>query len=887
MKKTGIILLLLMFAAIQANAVLKEKDLPKTLSVLKLELEQTYKEQKIMLQRYRQQSGSQHAQLIDYMKRSEQISLMLYSQKADFTFDMAYACTEAYNLHKQLSKNNIPYKQIRKRIESEIIRYDSLITSLKQLPPSIDDSQNQLSAEDSINMNIITEANEVHPDSIKAKPFELTEQEIDDRKQCLVFAKAIHENLTKLLDEVNEDSHYYEVVDKKVEVLNNYASQKYKDIQQNIFRDGGPNYIKVLKTLPMYLMLMKNDFKTKYSPLGDSPKSKSEWRGPIVLAVSVFMLFYIFIATLLSNLILRWIPAMVRKITPHVAHKIKSRISRNKIFGPILEYNEQQHILVLALGILIFAVAISIVKQFISLHLLQMACDLMIDFSWLIEAILISLLIRLKPNQTASGINIYMPFLWMSLVIIFFRIVLIPNNIVNIICPPVLLAFTIWQLLAIRKHKKNLEISDLLYAYISLIVMVGACICSWVGYTLMAVQIIIWWTFQLASIQTITCFYDMMDMYENGPLTKRIIEDGATLSDRKALVEERNNSELYEKIKKGEYIQKTWFYDLVKMALVPIAAVLSVIFSIYWAASIFEMTSTCEEMFTKVIIEEDKLIVLSLDKLTIVVCCFFVFKYINYLVRSLYHVYRRRKEEEGGAEFNETLAKNIIAILVWGIYAIFALVMLKVPRSGIEIVGAGLATGMGFAMKDLLENFFYGISLMSGRLRVGDYIECDGIQGKVESITYQSTQITTLDGSVIAFLNTSLFNKNFKNLTRNHSYELVKVPIGIAYGSNVEQVRKLLINAIKPLCKKTIDDKPIVNPEKEISILFSDFGDNSVNLIVALWPLVEEKITFIAKVKETIYKTLNENGIEIPFPQQDVYIRSIAKESATSDDKQH
>ena len=64
-----------------------------------------------------------------------------------------------------------------------------------------------------------------------------------------------------------------------------------------------------------------------------------------------------------------------------------------------------------------------------------------------------------------------------------------------------------------------------------------------------------------------------------------------------------------------------------------------------------------------------------------------------------------------------------------------ALVILEVPKSGISIVSAGLATGLGFAMQSILENFFYGINLMAGRLHVGDYIVCDGISGKVESIT--------------------------------------------------------------------------------------------------------------------------------------------------------
>ena len=107
----------------------------------------------------------------------------------------------------------------------------------------------------------------------------------------------------------------------------------------------------------------------------------------------------------------------------------------------------------------------------------------------------------------------------------------------------------------------------------------------------------------------------------------------------------------------------------------------------------------------------------------------------------------------------------------------------------------------------------------------------------------------------------------------------MKIPLGIAYGNNVQHVRKILLDAIIPLCIELPDGRDIVNKEKNISILFSDFGDSSVNLIVAMWVLVDKKPTFIAQVKETIYDTLNKNHIEIPFPQQDVYLHTIANDS--------
>jgi len=231
------------------------------------------------------------------------------------------------------------------------------------------------------------------------------------------------------------------------------------------------------------------------------------------------------------------------------------------------------------------------------------------------------------------------------------------------------------------------------------------------------------------------------------------------------------------------------------------------------------------------------------------------------------------------------LANNIISILVWGLYVVASLMILEVPSSGISIVMAGLATGLGFAMKDLLENFIYGISLMTGRLRVGDYIECDGIQGKVDSINYQSTQIVTLDGSVMAFQNAALFSKNFKNLTRNHGYVLVKIPVGVAYGVNVEKVRNMLIKNIEPLAVKNNAGKNVFDTKQGVKVVFNDFGDSSVDLFVVCWVLVEEKAGVVAKIKEVIYNTLNKNKIEIPFPQRDIYIRQMPKFETAGDNE--
>ena len=91
-----------------------------------------------------------------------------------------------------------------------------------------------------------------------------------------------------------------------------------------------------------------------------------------------------------------------------------------------------------------------------------------------------------------------------------------------------------------------------------------------------------------------------------------------------------------------------------------------------------------------------------------------------------------------------------------------SLSIFEISSTWLVVVSGGLSTGIGFAMKDILENIYYGISLMAGRIKIGDYIICDGIRGKVSSINYTSTVIDALDGSTIAFQNSQLFTKNYK-----------------------------------------------------------------------------------------------------------------------------
>ena len=870
MKKPLFLAALLLLIAIPAGSVLKEKDLARTLGVLKAELQRNYEQQQAFMQNYEQQGMQQHKQLVWYMHQCEQIGLMLYSQSTDNTFDMAYACQQATNLRRDLDNSNSKMRQYDKfiaRLKQEIERIDNLIRSLKRMPPVID-GDSILTASDSIllqaidslalkqdslliarnamdeeEITIMEEENEEIPEEeLGEEPLFLTRAQQRDRKACLMYADTIRSNTQHFLENLEAENAYYQSVRDKVLELDEYAQSRYRLLQENIFRNGGPNYFSILASLPMHIMMAKSTIDMKYKPFEGHGKHFSEWRGATVLFISVFLVFYLALSLGLCYVALRW-------------------LLPKKWRGP--DFKEKRKMLNFVAGIALFAVIVMLVKAFVHHNFIQMGTGLIINIAWLLEAIFLSLYVRLKGEQMHHAAAIYTPLMVLAFIVILFRIVLIPNSLVNLIFPPILLVFSIWQYFVVKRHKKYIPMLDKVYMHVTTAAMFFSCIAAWVGYSLLSVQVMIWWTFQLAAIMTITFIYDMINKYESHYLLKQIGGDEADEAGQKALMR---------RVKRGEYIDQTWLYDFFSRTVVPFLAVLSVLVSIYWAAQVFEMTSLCQEIFRRDIVNHTGIVRISIYLICMAATLFFVFRYINYALRSFYLHYRKQLSDNNNA-VNKTLARNIIGIICWGLYIIIILAIFEVPKDGISIVGAGLATGLGFAMQSILENFFYGISLMSGRIHVGDYIECDGIAGKVESITYQSTQITTTDGSVIAFLNSALFRKNFKNMTRNHRYELIKIPIGVAYGTDVEQVRQLLIEAITPICREnTADGQPLTDTSIPVSVAFSDFGSSSIDLKVCVWMLVEEKLALTSRIKEIIYNTLNKNGIEIPFPQQDVHI---------------
>ena len=784
MKKRLYIIILLMVAfVLPSNAVLKEANLDTTLYMLRTELTNYHIDLEKQNQAAKAQQLAVIQELISIVKQADQNSIMLYSQRNGYIFDMTYACHEATEQFKKFKTKAVPFRQMIKKNNVEVARFDSLINYLYGMNTMF------LSEEAQVNRNVdLTLA------------VNIRRQLVEKQKQLQAYVQA------------------YDRTDRKLQALNDYANRRYEDIQNSIFNNGGDNYLRILRNFSMNYKEAKTSVTEKYKPV---PGMMSQWDVRIIFILFSIIIFWGLISIFLNLFTIRIV------ITQLMKHGMFENRKES--------FMAKRPCLIMAMTVVTFAVILGIVRMAVTQNFVIMASQLLVEYSWLVGVILVSILLRVDNDKIKNTFRIYSPLMLVGFTVIVFRIILIPNDLVNLIFPPVLLLCALWQWNVIgRKHNQVLR-TDKTYAFISLAVFGVSTIFAWTGFTLLAVQLIIWWTMQLTCVLTITCCEGWLSVYAK----------------RKKLADKA--------------ITDKWLYRFIYKVLLPISGVLSFIISIYWAADVFNMSDTTWEIFNKDYIKTSNFTA-SLFSISEVACLYFLFNYINITsVDFMRHHFE--KADPASAASKIVMFKNVMQVIIWGIWLLIALNVFQVGKSWLLAIFAGLSTGLGFASKDILENIYYGISLMMGRVKVGDYIICDGTRGKVSSISYTSTMLEATDGSVIAFQNSQLFSKNYKNMTKNHGYELDILEVGIAYGSNVKEVKQILIDALMKL--------DCIYQDKGVKVLLKSFDDSCITLRIVVWVNVLTQAIDDATIMECIYDTLNDHNIEIPFPQREITIKQV------------
>ena len=865
MKKKRLIslLALLLLLMVPAGAVLNEKDLAHTLSVLRFELRQKVARDESNRSRILQRSRAQHTQMVDILKNSNELALVLYSQNQDYTFDITYALKAVTRQYEDFNKERRPFDQIMERLDAEIESYSRLIESLRRLPPELKTVEGLPDSlayhNDSLKVASIPEAQMTIVDSLNAyghmHAFFLDEAGQEDRDSCIRYATNLLLMYQEAKDGIIADNEHYEDALGRLKESYDYAQERYFNLQRRMFFQSQGGYFRILRSPGIYISRAWDDAVNKYSRrTSEGMRLRgSEWRGPIVTLFMLLVLLCLGVAFFLGRVVVSVLQKKVKAFQTE-------------------DFPRRRFCVSLLVGSVIFAIAVSLTMIFVPNHFFQAASDLLMTLAWLLAAIFLSMVIRLKPEHINPGLKLYLPLIALGIIEVSVRILFVPNSMMNMLFPLLLLAVFFWQLNTCRKQSSKADRSDNTISWITLVLIAVATILSWAGFTFLSLVVMIWWLFQVAAIETLYAIGTIIKKYRDAHIAAKVPN-----SDSKSV---------RQKIEAGEYIANTWHFDFIDKALVPILATLSLPLCIVLALDVFDLTEIRRVLFYTPFFDfHDKegnvILHLSFYKIVLTACLYFLFRYISYAAKAFYKKLRldnlrikNGKRHIHTNEVNLALADNVIEILVWGVFIITCIIMLKIPTGALSIVAAGLATGVGLAMKDILNNFIYGIQLMSGRLRVGDWLECDGIRGKVSAISYQSTQIELPDGAVMSFLNASLFNKNFKNLTMNSSYEFVKIVVGVSYGTDIDKVRTILQEALVPLQTKDTFGRDVVDLKRGVTVAFDDFADSSVNIAVRQFVLVPERMGYINKAKEIIYETLNANGITIPFPQRDVRIVS-------------
>jgi len=929
-RKVFCFLVALLAIAVPALAVFTGMNLDATLSNLRRELSHDYQQISKTQEELKVYYEGQHQQMVKVAKNCNDLSLMLYSQKQDYTFDISYALEKVTQEYEDFNKNRTPYDRIVTKLSIEMNRYARLIESLRRLPPELKEVElvpdslayhndsldahlehneslleqklyeqvdlimailetqdtlagDSLALGDSLgcfidtidallsrNENLVEEKlleqEEAFIDSIAVQdttaqegstsPFVLSEIGQMERDSCIYYASQLLKIYAQTREVVMADSTYYIEAWLRMKESYDYAQDYYKILQKSVFVDGQTSWLQILKNPAFYWRQAKLAVEERFSSTfvidfsgndeSDGMSKDSRVNNSATLFWLVFYIVFFFVLWGIVALLMRLFYRIVKPLNKAVAKE------------------QRRYVALLICCVLFILLSYETTVD----DRAAKSISLMHTFIFLLMAITTAQLIRLNPSKLKNGIRNYLSTIFTALFVISCRVLFLPNAFLNFIFPPLLLIMTAWQLIANLRRSKHSDRADAIIGWFSLGITAIAMLISWAGYIFLALIILVWWFFLLTAILAIATIWYLLFWYKKSRLDKRVEEYKAQIT------------YLLGTAKDSLVFSVTWFYDLVRNVVVPLMVLVSFPLCIRWALNIFEFNDLYRQIFVEPFIQhgEDGFNV-SLYSLLFLTGLFFVFRYLNKAIHTIWQQiqynrflrkYNRKTIRKN--EINLSLGNSLITVSVWFVYIYIFIVTLNIPTSSLGLIAGGLSAGIGIALKDIINNFVYGIQLMGGRLRVGDWIECDGVRGAVTDINYQSTQIETYDGVTVSFLNAALFAKSFTNLTKSDSYECLKLHVSVAYGTDLQRARDVLVEAMQVMRTKDAYGREIVEPKRGIYVVFGSFGDSGVDIIVKQYVLAAERVAYADRAPEIMYNALNANGIKIPFPQRDVHM---------------
>ena len=865
---------LIMVGTTAQKVTVNEHSLTNTLKELDLELKTLCDQSAETQQLFDNDYERQHQRMIDVITQTNKLSILLYSQEQKRTLDMAYALKKVTTSYNDFNRGMRPYEQIINELNFEIERYARLVEALRRLPPEMEDiveivpdsllyfndSSDTLQSENesSLEREIIQLAIQENENA----PFVLDEEGKQYRSSCILYASELLKMYASNRDAVVADSTHYREAFLRTKEAYDYAEAQYTVLDKYVFELGQTPYWEIVSNFGLNWKKMRKEMRNEYDFNALLKAREEDDRYFNNLSGRAEKAFSVIACVIqLGTLFVMWI------LIFGILWLIKRHTKTPKV--------------VLEKSLPLFSVLVSTLLYFLIFgyywegsEYVHYGVKNINTFLWLLAAISGSLLLRVKADQIRHGFCLYIPTILLALFIIVSKNTFIPDILLNIVFTPVLLVAVLGQLFVCLIEQGEAPRTDSILGWISLGIYSISLITAFVGFNFNALVGLVFWYFMLVTLSTIFFISDLMDRYKENRLDERIE------------AKRKHNAYVYGEDRDILLFSVTWFHDLIKQVVVPVLIMYSMPVCVRFSLDMFDFSDLFSryyfEPFFQITDEATGVSSLrvSIISLTYLLSLFFVLRYINRAIHVVWHHIRytlfMRKNKRTYVRANEinlSIGNSIISAIVWMIYVIAVVQELKVPTRSLGLIAGGLSAGIGIALKDTINNFIYGIQLMGGRLRVGDWIECEGARGRVTAINYQCVLVETINGTEMSFLNSSLFGQSFNNLTRNNSYEMTKIIVGVEYGTNVEKVREVLLEAMKEMDTKDQYGRNIIDPKRGIIIILENMSDSSVDIAVKQYVLVPERVEFIERAKEVVYKALTNAGITIAFPQCDIHIK--------------
>jgi len=258
-------------------------------------------------------------------------------------------------------------------------------------------------------------------------------------------------------------------------------------------------------------------------------------------------------------------------------------------------------------------------------------------------------------------------------------------------------------------------------------------------------------------------------------------------------------------------------------------------------------------------------VIITVRSVILIIVGIIIARLINYLIRRVLKAYFKKREVDVGRSYTVlTLVKYLIYILAFLTIINFIGINLNYLLAG----SAALLVGVGLGLQNTFNDIFSGIILLvDGTIEVGDVLLIDGRRSRVKYIGIRTSRLEDYNNHIHIIPNSELVNNKVDNLSDNNIPIRFSIPVSVSYKSDIKKVEQILLEVIRPYNKFKMNYTP--------SVFLQKYGDSSVDFLLNFFsedPFFIDKT--LSDIRKEIFNSFQKEGIQIPFPQRDIWIKT-------------